>query len=137
VHKARGDYGTTHANVPLLSLNSGGSCSDSLRRKSSDDDESITHVCSPPEAVARALNSLKVESGIDRLRVVGNSLKFYIEFNCLDHEHIAQGFKFDSHVRIGSRAPITPFRLFEQIVWSRSVGHEYHELMPEALSVLR
>jgi hypothetical protein len=59
---------------------------------------------------------------------VGNFLKFYIEFNCLDHEHIAQGFKFDSHVRIGSRAPETSFRLFEQIVWSRSVWHEY--LMP-------
>ena len=69
--------------------------------------------------------------------VVGKLLKFYIEFNCLDHEHIAQGFKFDSHVRIGPRAPKTLFRLFEPIIWSRSVWHEYHEVMSEALSVLR
>jgi hypothetical protein len=68
VHKARGDYGTTHANVPILSLNSGGSSYDRKRRKRSDDDESIADVCSPPEAVARALNCLKVESGIDRLK---------------------------------------------------------------------
>src|ERR1700757_2596508 len=66
--------------------------------------------------------------------VVGKLLKFYFEFNCLDHEHIAQGFKFDSHVRIGSRAPKTLVRLFKPIVWSRSVLHEYDELMPEALN---
>jgi hypothetical protein len=45
--------------------------------------------------------------------------------------------KVDSHVRTGPRTPKTLFRLFEPIVWSRSVWHEYHELMPEALSVLR
>ena len=68
---------------------------------------------------------------------MGKLLKFYIEFNCLDHEHIAQGFKFDSQLRIGPRAPKTLFCLFEQIVWSRSVWPEYHELTPEALSALR
>jgi len=68
---------------------------------------------------------------------LGKSLKFYIEFNCLDHEHIAQGFKFDSPARIGPRAPKTLLRLFEPIVWSRSVWHEYLELMPEALSVVK
>jgi hypothetical protein len=67
----------------------------------------------------------------------GKFLKFYIEFNCLDHERIAQGFKFGSRVRIDPRAPKTLFRLFEPKVWSRSVWHEYHELMLEALSVLR
>jgi hypothetical protein len=51
----------------------------------------------------------------------GKFLKFYIEFNCLDHERIAQGFKFDSQVRIGPRAPKTLVRLFKPIVWSRSV----------------
>jgi hypothetical protein len=67
--------------------------------------------------------------------VVGKLLKFYIEFNCLDHERIASGFKCVSYVRIGSRAPKTLVRLFKPIVWSRSVLHEYDELMPEALSV--
>src|SRR5258706_15098323 len=67
----------------------------------------------------------------------GEVLKFYIEVNCLDHELIAQGFKFDSRVRIGPSAPKTLVRLFEQIVWSRFVWHEHHELMPEILSVLR
>ena len=67
----------------------------------------------------------------------GKLLKFYIEFNGLDHERIAQGFKFDSRVRIGPRAPKTLVRLFEQIVWSRFVWHEHHELMREILSVVR
>ena len=67
----------------------------------------------------------------------GKFLKFYIELNCLNHEFIALGFKVDPHVRTGPRTPKTLFRLFEPIVWSRSVWHEYHELMPEALSVLR
>lgn len=47
------------------------------------------------------------------------------------------GVKFDSRIRIDPRAPKTLFRLFEPIVWRRSVWHEYHGLMPEALSVLR
>ena len=68
---------------------------------------------------------------------MGKPLEFYTEFNCLDREHIAQGFKFDSPARIGPRAPKTPLRLFEPIVWSRSVRHEHLELMPEALSVLK
>jgi hypothetical protein len=65
----------------------------------------------------------------------GKLLKFYIEFNGLDHERIAQGFKFDSHVRIGPRASKALVRPFKEIVWGRSVRHEYRDLMPEALPV--
>ena len=50
---------------------------------------------------------------------------------------VAQGFKIDSRIRTGPRAPKKLVRLFEEIVWSRFVGHEHHKLMPELLSVLR
>jgi hypothetical protein len=68
---------------------------------------------------------------------IGEVLKCYVEFHCLDHEDIAQGFRFDSCVRIGPRAPKTLVRLFKPIVWSRSIWPVYHELMPDALPVPR
>ena len=66
---------------------------------------------------------------------IGELPKFYVEFNCLDHEDIAQSFKFDSRLRIGPRAPKALVRLFKPIVWSRSIWPVYHEFMPEALPV--
>src|SRR6185295_3692482 len=45
----------------------------------------------------------------------GKILQFHIEFNCLDHERIAQRFKFDSQVRIGLRAPKTLVSLFKPV----------------------
>ena len=66
---------------------------------------------------------------------IGELPKFYVEFNCLDHEDIAQSFKFDSRLRIGPRAPKALLRLFKPIVWSRTIWLVYHELMPEALPV--
>ena len=53
----------------------------------------------------------------------------------LDHEDIAQRFKFESRLRIGPRAPKALLRLFKPIVWSRTIELAYHELMPEALPV--
>ena len=49
---------------------------------------------------------------------IGKVLKFYVEFNCPDHEDISQSFKFDPRVRIGPRAPKALVRLFKPIVWS-------------------
>src|ERR1700730_14322950 len=66
----------------------------------------------------------------------GKILKFYIELDCSCHEHIASGVK-PAPIRIGSGAPKILFCLFEQMVRSRFVWDEYHELMPEFLSVLR
>ena len=68
---------------------------------------------------------------------MGKVLKFYIEVNCLDHKLVAQGFKIDLRIRTGPRSPKKLVRLFEEIVWSRFVWLEHHELMPEFLSVLR
>jgi hypothetical protein len=45
----------------------------------------------------------------------GEFPKFYVEFNCLDHEDIAQSFKFDSRLRIGPRAPKALVRLLEVV----------------------
>jgi hypothetical protein len=66
---------------------------------------------------------------------IGELPKFYVEFNCLDHEEIAQSSKFDSRLRIGPRAPKALVRLFKPIFWSRTIWLVYHELMPEALPV--
>ena len=73
--------------------------------------------------------------GKGRCNCHGKVPKFEVEFNCLDHEDIAQRFKFDSRLRIGPRAPKALLRLFKPIVWSRSIWPVYHELMPEALPV--
>jgi hypothetical protein len=69
--------------------------------------------------------------GERRYSCLGKVLKRYIELDGLDHERIAQRLELGSQARIAPRAPKTLLRLLEQIVGSRSVRHEYHEVMPE------
>jgi hypothetical protein len=72
----------------------------------------------PQSSLNRVPSSARPSPGKGRCNCHGKALKFYVEFNRLDHEDIAQGFKFDSRVRVGPRAPKALVRLFKQIVWS-------------------